>query len=725
MSRQHYDFAGWATRNDIRCSDGRTIRHGAFSADDGKRVPLVWMHNHKDVNQVLGHADLEERDDGVYAYCSFNNTDAGQNAKECVEHGDVVALSIFANELRQKGGDVIHGAIKEVSVVLAGANRGALIDAVLSHGEISEEEAQISFVGYGDILVHKDKDDDEDEDDEEEMEDEELDEEDEDKEDEDENDDAEVKHADDSGEETIQDVFNSMSDKQKKVVEFLVGKAIAGDSEDDEISHADEEEDDEESEDGETIQDVYNSLNEKQKKVVQFLVGKALESKGSGNEAMAHADDQNGEDSEDDSEDDETVADVINTLNKKQKDAVAFLIGKAVEENSKGGSEMKHNAFDGSTVQNTLSHDDFMEIVKVGKQMGSLREAFRQAEEEGFLAHADGDAPVAGVDYGIGNIDYLFPDAKTINTTPDFIKREQDWVAKVLGATHHTPFSRVKSIFADITEDAARAKGYIKGKLKKEEVFGLLKRSTDPQTIYKKQKLDKDDIDDITDFNVVAWLKAEMQMMLKEEIARAILIGDGRLASDDDKIQESHIRPVYNDADLYTVKVPVEVAANATEDDIAKALIRAMVKARKQYKGSGNPSFFTTDDYVTDALLLENGINERLYKSEAEVATAMRVKEIVPVEVMEGQTIAITENNVTTTYPLIGVEVNLADYNVGTNGGAKTDFFDDFDIDYNQYKYLYETRMSGALIKPFSAISFYLKRAQAAGGNNNNEPISG
>ena len=723
MSKQHYDFAGWATRNDIRCSDGRTIRHGAFSADNGKRVPLVWMHNHKDVNQVLGHADLEERDEGVYAYCSFNNTDAGQNAKECVEHGDVVALSIFANELRQKGGDVIHGAIKEVSVVLAGANRGALIDAVLSHGEISEEEAQISFVGYGDILLHKDEKeeaDEEDDEDEEMTEDEENDETEDSEDEDDEEEEEPVKHSDESGEETIGDVFNSMTDKQKKVVEFLVGKAAADedesdDGESDNISHSDEDESDD---DGETIQDVFNSLNEKQKKVVQFLVGKALEAKGSNNKAMAHADDQNDEESEDG----ETVADVINTLNSKQKDAVAYLVGKVAEE-AEGGSEMKHNAFDGSTVQNTLSHDDFMEIVKVGKQMGSLREAFRQAEEEGFLAHADGDAHQPGVDYGIANIDYLFPDAKTINTTPDFIKREQDWVAKVLGATHNTPFSKVKSIFADITEDAARAKGYIKGKLKKEEVFGLLKRTTDPQTVYKKQKLDKDDIDDITDFNVVAWLKAEMQMMLKEEIARAILIGDGRLASDDDKIQESHIRPVYNDADLYTVKVPVEVAANATEDDIAKALIRAMVKARKQYKGSGNPSFFTTDDYVTDALLLENGINERLYKSEAEVATAMRVKEIVPVEVMEGQTIAITENNVTTTYPLIGVEVNLADYNVGTNGGAKTDFFDDFDIDYNQYKYLYETRMSGALIKPFSAISFYLKRAQAAG--NNEEPISG
>lgn len=676
MSREHYDFAGWATKNDIRCSDGRTIRHGAFADCDGKRVPLVWMHNHKDVKQVLGHADLEDRPEGTYAYCSFNGTEHGQNAKEYVEHGDVVALSIYANQLKQKGGDVIHGDIKEVSLVLAGANRGALIDSILSHGEISEEEAQISFVGYGDIVVHADEEkDDEDEDENVQEEDsEEVDEEEEEDEDEDEEEEEDdVKHSDDSGEETIEDIFNTLNDKQKKVV--------------------------------------------------QFLVGKALESGNSDEESVAHADDQNDESEDESGDDGETVEDVINTLSKKQKDAVAFLIGKAVEENSKGGSEMKHNAFDGSAqVQNTLSHDDFMEIVKVGKQMGSLREAFNAAKEEGFLAHADGDTPVAGVDYGIANIDYLFPDAKTINTDPDFIKRETDWVEKVLGATHRTPFSRVKSIFANITEDQARAKGYIKGKLKKEEVFSLLKRTTDPQTIYKKQKLDKDDIDDITDMNVVAWLKAEMQLMLKEEIARAILIGDGRLGSDDDKIDEAHIRPVFNDADLYTVKVPVEVPANATDDDIANALIRAAVKSRKLYKGSGNPTFFTTDDYLTDALLVENQMGDRKYDSEAKVATAMRVKEVVPVEVMEGQTISITENNVTTTYPLIGVSVNLKDYNIGTNGGAKTDFFDDFDIDYNQYKYLYETRMSGALIKPFSAISFYLKRAQAAGGNNNEEP---
>ena len=640
MSKKHYDFAGWATKNDIRCSDGRTIRHGAFSDDHGKTVPLVWNHRHDDVNEVLGHALLEERDEGVYAYCSFNGTERGQNAKEMVQHGDVVALSIFANQLKQRGGDVLHGAIKEVSLVLAGANKGALIDSVLEHGEESDDSAEIMFIGYDDL---------------------------------------EISHAE--GEE-------DMKDDEKNV-------------------HGPEADDEDDGE-GETVQDVFNTLTPKQKKVVEFLVGKAAEEgKGGGDEdeEMKHADDdQNDDDSEDDS--DETVQDVYNTLSEKQKKVVAYLVGKAVEDSSEGGSEdMKHNVFAGDDYDtvNVLSHEDFQEINKVGRQLGSLRAAFDAAEDEGFIAHAD--------DYGITNIDYLFPDAKTINATPEFIKRETGWVDKVLNATHHTPFSRVKSIFANITEDEARARGYIKGKLKKEEVFSLLKRTTDPQTIYKKQKLDKDDIEDITDMNVVAWIKTEMQMMLREETARAILIGDGRLNSSDDKIQESHIRPVYNDADLYTIKVPVNVAANATEDDIAKALIRAMVKSRKQYKGSGNPSFFTTDDYLTDCLLLENGINERLYKSEAEVATAMRVKEIVPVEVMEGQKIAITEDGQTTEYPLIGVEVNLSDYNVGTNGGAKTDFFDDFDIDYNQYKYLYETRMSGALIKPFSAVSFYLVKA--------------
>ena len=639
MPKKLYDFAGWATKNDILCSDGRTIRHGAFSGDHGKTVPLVWNHRHDDANEVLGHALLEERPEGIYAYCSFNGTERGQNAKELVQHGDIVALSIFANQLKQRGGDVLHGAIKEVSLVLAGANKGALIDSVMEHGEESTDQAEIQFVGYGDIeLYHAEKE---------------------------ENDmNEEEKKAqgqeEESGEETVQDIYDSMDEKQKKVVAFLVGKAAedakGGSGDEGEVKHADDDQNDDDSEDEngeETVQDVYDSMSDKQKKVVAFLVGKAVEDKADSNE---------------------------------------------------GGSEdMKHNVFAGEeNTQNVLSHAEFQEINRIGRQMGSLKAAFEAAEEDGFIQHADGD-------YGIANIEYLFPDAKTINTTPEFIKRETNWVDKVLNATHHTPFSKVKSIFANITEDEARARGYIKGKLKKEEVFSLLKRTTDPQTIYKKQKLDKDDIDDITDMNVVTWLKAEMQLMLREEIGRAILIGDGRLSSSDDKIQEAHIRPVYNDADLYTVKVPVRVAANATDDEIAKALIRAMVKARKQYKGSGNPSFFTTEDYLTDALLLEDQIGHVLYDSEAKVATAMRVKEVVPVEVMEGQTIEITEEGGTkNTYPLIGVAVNLADYNVGTNGGAKTDFFDDFDIDYNQYKYLYETRMSGALIKPFSALSFYL-----------------
>lgn len=368
---------------------------------------------------------------------------------------------------------------------------------------------------------------------------------------------------------------------------------------------------------------------------------------------------------------------------------------------------MKHNVFDGSeNVQNTISHAEIHEICRVGKQMGSLKAAVDQAYEEGVLEHAEGD-------YGINNIDYLFPDAKAMTTEPELIKRDMGWVDDVFNGVHRTPFKRVKSVFADITEDEARAKGYIKGKFKKEEVFTLLKRTTDPQTIYKKQKLDKDDLEDLEDnFNVLPWIKNEMNMMFREEVARAILIGDGRPSSSDDKIQENHIRPIYNDEDLFTVKVPVSVKTGATEDDIARALIKAMVKARKQYKGTGNPTFFTTEDYLTDCLLIENTLGERLYKSEAEVATAMRASKITTVEPMENKTITITEEGGrTTSYPLMGVLVNLTDYNVGAKNGGKTDFFEDFDIDFNQQKYLYEARMSGALKKPFSAISFYLVEA--------------
>ena len=612
-----YDFAGWATKNNIRCSDGRTIRANAFAAQDGTQVPLVWMHNHNDVNEVLGHADLENRPEGVYAYCSFNGTEGAQNARELVKHGDICALSIWANQLQQNGGDVVHGEIKEVSLVLAGANRGAVIDAVMSHGELSDEEAEMRFVGFGDL---------------------------------------ELAHADSEGEDM--DDNNSKENSSYK-----------------------------------TVGEVYESMTDEQKKVVAIIadqVAKDTKDKLSGKKSDTDKADDEDSENEDDND------------------------------SRKEGNEMKHNVFEGATPQDVLSHDDMKQIFSDAKKMGSLKAAVDESRESGALAHAD--VPTGGMTvatgsqtYGFNDPEFLFPDAKAINTTPDFIKRDTNWVDEVMAGTHHTPFSHVKSIFADITEDQARAKGYIKGKLKKEEVFSLLKRTTDPQTIYKKQKMDKDDIDDITDFNVVTWIKAEMQMMLREETARAILIGDGRLTSDDDKIKEDHIRPVFNDADLFTVKVAVEVPANASEDVKAKALIRAAIKARKLYKGSGNPTFYSTEDELTNMLLLENGIGERLYKSEAEVATAIRAKKITTVEPMEGLEIEIDEGvGVKKKYPVAGTMVNLADYNIGTNGGAKTDFFDDFDIDYNQYKYLYETRMSGALIKPFSAITFYYKTTAAA-----------
>ena len=658
MPKKHYDFAGWATKNNIRCSDGRTIMHGAFSADNGKRVPLVWNHQHDNVRNVLGHADLEERPEGVYAYCSFNNTEHGQDAKDCVKHGDIVALSIYANQLKQNGANVIHGAIREVSLVLAGANRGAVIDSVLEHGELSDDSAEIRFIGYGDIEIsHSDLDEQDDD-----YEDEEFDDYQEDDDEENEEDDENLQHAD-----------NGEAKKEEK------------------------------EDDGETVADVMNTLTDKQRKAVAIIIEQAI-ADSKGDKTMSHAD---GDAQNDAENDDETVEDVYNTLNEKQKKVVNFLIGEALKnKDSEGGSEMKHNVFEGSeNVQNTISHAEIHEICRVGKQMGSLKAAVDQAYEEGVLEHAEGD-------YGINNIDYLFPDAKAMTTEPELIKRDMGWVDDVFNGVHRTPFKRVKSVFADITEDEARAKGYIKGKFKKEEVFTLLKRTTDPQTIYKKQKLDKDDLEDLEDnFNVLPWIKNEMNMMFREEVARAILIGDGRPSSSDDKIQENHIRPIYNDEDLFTVKVPVEVKSGATEDEVARALIKAMVKARKQYKGTGNPTFFTTEDYLTDCLLIENTLGERLYKSEAEVATAMRASKITTVEPMENKTIAITAEGRSTSYPLMGVLVNLTDYNVGAKNGGKTDFFEDFDIDFNQQKYLYEARMSGALKKPFSAISFYLVEA--------------
>lgn len=620
-----WDFAGWAAKYDVLCTDGTTIKPGFGASQNGAKVPLMWNHNHESIGEVLGHAILEPRPEGIYCYAYCNKSEEGQKAKECVGNGDIDAFSIWANNLKRKAGDIYHGMIREVSLVMSGADKTALIDTIVAHGEESEEEAEIMFLGgYAEMIMHSDTEDEGDED----MED---------------------------------DNKNAQNSEEPEMLE-----------------HADKEGDE---------------------------TGEGAKDAGSG----------------------KTVADVLKTFNEAQKKAMAIVIAQILEDqkksdgkpaetaekkNNKEEEEVKHNVFSqnaqGAT-QNFISHDDLKSILKDAKKLGSLREAWRENLESGVLAHADGDASAAGIDYGITNLDYLFPDARTIEARPDFIKRDTTWVDGVLASTHHTPFSRVKSIHADITEDKARALGYIKGKYKKEEVFSLLKRVTEPQTIIKKQRFDKDDIEDITDIDVIAWVKAEMQMMLREEVARAILIGDGRPADDDDKIKEDRIRPVFNDADLYTVKYAIEIPADATDDDKARAFIKAAIKARKRYKGSGNPKMYTTQDELTNALLLEDGIGHRLYKSEAEVATAMRANSVVDVEVMEGLTIEIDENGVKKSYPVAGVEVNLADYNIGTNKGAKTDFFDDFDLDYNQYRYLYETRMSGALIKPFSAITFYYK----------------
>lgn len=558
-----YDFSGWATRNNVLCSDGRTILQDAFKGNDGMTVPLVWNHQHNEAYNVLGHALLENRKEGVYAYCTFNETEQGKNAKLLVEHGDVSALSIYANKLRQNARrEVQHGVIREVSLVLAGANPEAHIDNIMAHSDETDENFSAEIY-TGETI--------------------------------------ELYHADEP--------------KPEK--------------EDSKV--ADEKKPAENSE--KTVKDVFDTLNEEQKTVVYALIGQALEENGA-------------------ADDDET------------------------DEEDK---PVKHNAFDESTERDdeVLSHSEMMAVIQDGKRYGSMRESMLQ--------------------HGIENIDILFPEAKTVNPGIEYIQREMGWVKDVLNGVHRSAFSRIKSLFANITEDEARARGYIKGRYKKEEVFSLLKRTTTPQTIYKKQKLDRDDVIDITDFDVIGMIKAEMRMMLDEELARAILIGDGRLASDDDKISEEHIRPVAFDEDLFTIKVNVQVAANADDQDKAKAFIKSILKARKNYKGSGSPTLFATEDIITDCLLIEDGIGHLLYDMQ-KLAQTLRVSKIVTVPVMEG----VKGKN---GGDLLGIVVNLNDYNVGADKGGAVNLFDDFDIDYNAMKYLIETRCSGALVKPYSAMA--------------------
>lgn len=673
---KNYDFSGWATKANMLCSDGRTIMKNAFKDCDGKKVPLVWNHQHNDPKEVLGHAILENREDGVYTYASFNDTENGKLAKAILNHGDIESLSIWANNLKQRNGNVVHGVIREVSLVLAGANPGAYIDSVIAHGDGLDEEATI-YSGEEIDIYHSDMDEDyeeydeeyEDDADEYEEDSEEEYEEYEEYEDSDEFDD-DMEHSEEGM--SAEDVFESLDDVQKDAVYEMVGQVL------EEAGVADD--DDSEEENAEMYNDEYEEYDEE----------------------LEHADS------------DKTVEEVFNSMTDDQKTVVYAMVGQALEDagvtddddEDEGDDEMKHNIFEdeyGYEQDTFLCHADQMAILDAAKKdRRSLRETMNDFYgEDVVLAHSIDttgmETPVGELTYGFNDPSMLFPEYRSLDKMPQWIQRDQSWVAKVMGAVHKSPFSRIKSVFADITEPEARAKGYVTGDLKVEEVFSTLRRTTDPQTIYKKQKMDRDNIIDITDFNVVEWIKAEMRVMLNEEIARAILIGDGRSSLATDKIKEDHVRPIVSDVPLFNVKVPV--SNGGTYADVIKAIIRA----RKNYKGTGNPTFFTTEDVITEMLLLEDQIGRPLYDTLEKLATKLRVKEIVPVEAMEGYKIDIDGAD----KDLIGVIVNLADYNVGTDKGGEINYFDDFDIDYNQEKYLIETRMSGALVKPFSAMTIY------------------
>lgn len=608
MPKPGYDFSGWASWNDMICDDGKIIRKDAFASQDGDQVSLVYNHGHEDIKDVIGHAILENRDQGVYAYGYINDTDSGKHAKECLKHGDVKALSIWANNLDKRGNEILHGVIREVSLVLAGSNPGAFIESVIAHG------------------------------------------------------------------------FPMDDDEDEGII--FTGKELA-------ISHS-----------------AMKDEKEKEEKPMADKKEKMKEDK------------------------EKSVKEVLDTLNEEQKEAVAIAIKAAVrtakvddEEEEDDDVGVKHSIFDRSKDSNAeenktfISHSDMEAIVKEAKKCGSFREAVSsvmELEEGDVIAHSidtTGMTTATGTQtYGFNDPSMLFPEPKALAATPEFISRNMTWVQKFMSQVHRTPFSRVKSVYANITEDEARAKGYIKGKQKKEEVFTTLKRVTTPQMIYKLQKLDREDILDITDFSIIPWLKNEMLIMLNEELARAMLIGDGRLSDSEDKIKEENVRPIAKDVPLFNAVVKVSVDADADQAVIAKATVDAIIRSRKLYKGSGSPTFWSTEDAITEMLMLEDGIGHKIYKSEAEVATVLRVREVVPVEPMEGHNIEISGKS----YPLIGVIVNPADYNVGSDPQADSnDILSDFDIDFNQYKYLLEKRMSGALIKPFSAITVVLDRASA------------
>ena len=593
-----YDFGGWATRNNIQCSDGRTIMKDAFKQNDGQKVPLVWNHQHNDPSEVLGHALLENRDDGVYAYCKFNNTESGQTAKSLVMNGDVDKLSIYANKLRSQMNNVVHGCIREVSLVLAGANPGAYIDSVIVHGEGAEAEEEVIIYNDGEISLSEENDNDNSE---------EI------------PNNEEIEHSDDTNKE--KEDSTKMDEKKEK-----------------------------------TVQEVIDTMNEEQKNAMYAVVGQALKDKANGEEGD-EADKENG-----------------------------------------GEETMKHNVFDNDNKDEVLQHSEIIaEAIADGKKYGSLRES--------FIQHAAIN--------NIQNLDKLFPDATELYKEPKMIEKDNSWVAKVMNSVKHTPFSRVKTTFGRMNEETARAKGYIKGNKKANIALAVLNRVTTPTTVYIKNEIDRDDVIDITDFDVVAWQKREMRKQLDKELALAMLLGDGRDVSDQNKINEQNIRPVISDDAMYTIKYTVTKGKDYTQegnsysdnDSRTKGIIRAAIRSRKDYKGSGTPTFFTTEDVLTDMLLIEDQNGRRIYNNINDLATALRCKEIVTIPEMEAEAYK----------DIYGVIVNMADYTAGADKGGSVNMFDDFDIDYNQMKYLIETRMSGALTVPYSAIVLKKEAAQAEG----------
>lgn len=669
MKQKKFDFGGWATRNDLLCADGRTIRKNAFKDDDGRTVPLVYQHNHEDPTKVIGHALLENREEGVYAYGSLNNTDIAQHVKELIRHGDVNGLSIFANKLTQRGGDVIHGTIRELSIVLAGANPGAVIEfPILEHGEESETEAYIwpgdeDGLEFGDgmKLQHSEEEEEQPEKKVEEESNKEVETKVESE--------PEVKSAEETTEElshaeeekseddeTIQDVLDSMTEEQRQVVEYLVGSALEGDDEDEDeeeekpVSHADK------SGSERTVKDVLDSMNEKQRKVTEFLVAQALASKEEGDN-KDEEEDKTASHSEDEGE--ETImANVFDRTNYEEQE------------------------------ENTLTHAQLETIAKDARKLGSMRDA--------VLEHS--------AEYGIEQIDYLMPEYREVsgNGAPQFIKRDTTWVSKIIRGVHHTPFAKVKMTFADITGEQARARGYLKAHKKKEEVFALLKREVGPDTVYKMQKIDRDDAIDISEgFDKVAWLKSEMRMMLDEELARAFVIGDGRSPESEYKIKEDKIIPVFKDDPLYVVRSTLTVPEGTPR---AEALVDTVTYAWEDYQGTGNCVALMTRREYSNLKLLKDRMGHRIYKNDSEIASALGVSEIIFVPQMsDTSTVRVDEVSDKTYKPLV-IIFDLDDYNVGADKGGSVNMFEDFDIDYNQMKYLIETRCSGALTKPYSAI---------------------